>query len=82
MGVSFDAPADNKAFKEKFNFPFDLLTDSDKVASLGFGVQENEKGNAGRMSVLIGPNAKIVKVYGEVKPADHPEQVLADLADA
>ena len=81
LGVSFDAPADNKAFKEKFDFPFDLLTDSDKVASLGFGVQENEKGNAGRMSVLVGPNGTVVKVYGEVKPADHPEQVLADLED-
>ena len=81
LGVSFDSPADNKAFKEKFDFPFDLLTDSDKLASLGFGIQENEKGNASRMSVLVGPNGNIVKVYGEVKPADHPEQVLADLED-
>ena len=32
--------------------------------------------------IKLGPNAKIVKVYGEVKPADHPEQVLADLENA
>ena len=82
LGVSFDAPSVNKAFKEKFDFPYDLLSDLDKETSLRFGVKESDSGNANRMSILIGPNREIIKVYNEVKPADHPEQVLADVESA
>ena len=31
------------------------------------------------MSVLIGPDGKVIKVYNTVKPAEHPDQVLRDL---
>ena len=34
LGVSFDSAADNKAFKDKFDFPYDLLSDGDKGASI------------------------------------------------
>ena len=80
LGVSFDAPADNKAFKEKFDFPYDLLSDGDKRASIRFGASDGSPGNASRVSVLIGPEGEIVKAYEKVTPAEHPEQVLADLA--
>ena len=36
--------------------------------------------NNGRKSVLIGPDRKIAVSYDAVKPADHPDEVLADLA--
>ena len=80
LGVSFDSPADNKAFKEKFDFPYDLLSDGDKGASIRFGASDGSPGNASRVSVLIGPEGEIVKAYEKVTPAEHPEQVLADLA--
>ena len=80
LGVSFDSPADNKAFKEKFGFPYDLLSDGDKGASIQFGASDGSPGNASRVSVLIGPEGEIVKAYEKVTPAEHPEQVLADLA--
>ena len=80
LGVSFDSPADNKAFKEKFDFPYDLLSDGDKRASIRFGASDGSPGNASRGSVLIGPEGEIIKAYEKVTPADHPEQVLADLA--
>ena len=80
MGVSFDAPAANKAFREKFDFPYDLLSDADKTASVAYGAAADTGAkNAARVSVLIGPNGRIAAAYGTVTPADHPDQVLADL---
>ena len=41
-----------------------------------------ESGNqerATRLSVLIGPDGKVVKVYAKPDPATHPAEVLADL---
>ena len=80
LGVSFDSTADNKAFKHKFDFPYDLLSDGDKGASIQFGASDGSPGNASRVSVLIGPDGEIIRAYEKVVPADHPEQVLADLA--
>ena len=80
MGVSFDAPEDNRAFREKFTFPYDLLTDTDKAASIAFGAAEADSAKPSRVSVLIGPDGRIAAAYAEVKPAEHPDQVLADLA--
>jgi len=32
-----------------------------------------------RRSVLIAPDGRVAASYATVKPADHPDQVLADL---
>ncbi len=80
MGVSCDPPADNKAFQEKFSFPYDLLSDEDTSMTASYGVGVRDTGRTDRMSVLIGPDGKVVKAYATVKPAEHPDQVLADLA--
>ncbi len=45
-----------------------------------YGVDLNDSGRTLRKSVLVGPNGKVVKTYDAVKPADHPDEVLADLA--
>jgi len=80
LGISFDTPAENKAFKEKFAFPFPLLSDPERKVGLAYGATEPPgAGNAKRISYLIDPNGKIAKVYPAVKPAEHPDQVLADL---
>jgi len=79
LGVSFDSPGDNKAFKEKFSFPYDLCSDTDKSASIAFGAADTSSAKPTRVSVLIGPDGKVAAAYGTVKPADHPDEVLADL---
>ena len=78
-GVSFDSNADNKAFRDKAEYPYDLLTDNDKSASTDFGVVTSDKGNPNRVSVLIAPDGSIAKTYGTVAPAEHADQVLGDL---
>ena len=80
MGVSCDPCADNKAFREKFSFPYDLLSDEDKSMTVSYGVDLTDSGRTSRKSVLVGPDGKVAKAYDTVKPADHPDEVLVDLA--
>jgi len=40
----------------------------------------NDKGNPTRVSVLVAPDGTVAKAYDTVTPAEHPDQVLADLA--
>ena len=80
VGVSVDAPDANKKFKEKFGFPFDLLSDQSRDVSIAYGAADaKDAPRAKRISYLIGPDGRISKAYAEVKPAEHIAQVLADL---
>ena len=79
MGCSLDSPADNKAFQMKFNFPYDLLSDTDKSMSIAYGAAEGDSTRPTRISVLVGPDGKVAAVYSKVTPADHPDEVLATL---
>jgi thioredoxin-dependent peroxiredoxin len=79
LGCSFDAPEANKAFKDKFDFHFDLLTDADKAMSIAYGAATAESARPARISVLIGPDGKIVRRFDKVTPADHPDEVLGIL---
>ena len=77
--MSFDTPEANRAFQQKFGFPYDLCSDTDKSASIAFGVSEASDPRPKRMSVLVGPDGKVAAAYEKVTPADHPDEVLADL---
>ena len=79
VGVSFDAPADNRAFQSKFDFPYDLLCDTDKAMSIAYGAAAADASHPSRISYLIDAEGKVLKAYATVKPADHPDEVLADL---
>ena len=80
LGISNDAPAKNKKFQDKYQFPFDLLCDEDLSVSVAYGAApDSTAGRANRISYLIGPGGTIKKAYAKVKAADHPEQVLGDL---
>jgi peroxiredoxin len=37
-------------------------------------------GHPRRISYLIGPDGTVLKAYAKVSPADHPNEVLEDLA--
>ena len=80
LGISNDPPDKNKHFKDKFDFPFDLLSDETLATAIAYGAAESaDAGKATRISYVIGPDGKIKKAYGTVKPPEHPDQVLADL---
>ena len=80
LGISRDSEAKNKAFRDKFDFPFDLLCDSDGAMSLLYGaIASADQKNPSRISYLVDPQGVVRKAYAKVRPADHPGEVLQDL---
>jgi len=79
LGISNDAPVKNKKFRQKYDFPFDLLCDEDLKVSIAYGAAYAGDGKASRMSFLIGADGNILKTYNKVKAGDHPEEVLEDI---
>ena len=77
--MSFDPTEANRRFREKQGFPYDLLSDLDKSASIAYGVATAEDPRTPRRSVLIAPDGTVAASYATVKPAEHPDRVLADL---
>ncbi len=87
LGISIDSVTSHKKFADKYKLPFTLLSDEDKIVVEKYGVW-GEKSMYGRKyfgtnrtSFLVDPNGKIVRIYEKVKPAEHADQVLADLKE-
>lgn len=87
FGVSVDSVKSHAKFAEKYELPFTLLADENKDMVNVYGVWAKKKfmgreymGTL-RQSVLIDPSGNVAKVYEEVKPADHAEEVLIDLKE-
>jgi peroxiredoxin Q/BCP len=81
LGISFDNIDENRAFAEKFDFPFRLLCDLDRSVSVAYGAADApEAGYAKRISFMIGEDGRILHAYAKVDPKTHLDQVLSDLA--
>lgn len=83
LGVSVDTAQSHKDFCAKEGLNFKLLADPDTKVSTAYGSTMEYGGAkmAARNTFLINPKGEIAKVYAGVKPADHSEQVLKDLAE-
>ena len=83
LGVSVDNAQSHKEFCAKEGLNFKLLADPDGKVSAQYGSTMEYQGAtmAARNTFLINPEGKIAKVYTSVKPAEHSEQVLKDLAE-
>src|SRR5437660_5814285 len=83
LGVSVDTAQSHKDFCAKEGLNFKLLADPDAKVSTDYGSVMDYKGQklAARNTFIINPNGDIAKVYTGVKPAEHSEQVLKDLAE-
>jgi peroxiredoxin Q/BCP len=84
LGISFDAPEANKAFREKYEFPFRLLSDYDEQVGVKYETRDpgTEKVSfAKRLSYLIDPDGVIRKAYEVTDIPAHPAEVLVDLHD-
>lgn len=85
LGVSPDSVESHVKFKKKFQLPFPLLADEGhKVCSL-YGVwgpkkfMGREYEGVLRTTFLIDEQGSIVKVFENVRPAEHSAEVLAAL---
>ncbi len=85
LGVSTDPVKAHDKFVAKFDLPFPLLADVGKEIVQAYGVW-GEKSFMGRkylgthrVTFLIGPDGRIRKIWPQVKPEEHPAEVLAAL---
>ena len=82
LGVSFDSVEENRAFAEKFGFPFRLLCDVDRRLGLAYGAAgAPDAAHARRISYVIDEAGRILLAYAKVSPGEHLDRVLADLPD-
>jgi thioredoxin-dependent peroxiredoxin len=80
LGVSVDSVSSHKLFDTKYSLGFTLLSDEKKSVSKAYGVLKETGDQARRSSFLINPQGVVVRVYGEVNPENHIEEVLAHLS--
>lgn len=82
VGVSVDSVDSHKQFCTKEGLNFKLLADPDGQVAKQYGSLTNlgVTKYAQRHTFLIDPRGKVEKVYTDVKPSGHSEEVLADLA--
>jgi peroxiredoxin Q/BCP len=78
LGVSTDDNDSHKAFADKHSLPFLLLPDKDKSIARAFGVPVRF-GLAKRVTFVIDKDGKIAKVFPDVSPKGHAQEVLAAL---
>ena len=83
LAVSADSVKSHDQFAQKFRLPFVLLADEDKAIARAYGAW-GEKSFLGRkymglhrITFLIGPDGRIVRIWRKVKPLAHAAEVLA-----
>lgn len=78
FGVSTDSVADNRAFREKFQYPFPILSDLDRSMSVAFGAADClDDAYAKRYTFVIGSNGKVEQSIATKQPASQAETLLA-----
>ncbi|MEE9431598.1 MAG: thioredoxin-dependent thiol peroxidase [Melioribacteraceae bacterium] len=87
LGVSPDPVERHKRFAEKYDLPFTLLSDENKVVLEKYGVWQ-EKNNYGRKymgvvrtTVIIDEKGIVRKIYPKVKVGGHVAQVYSFLKE-
>jgi len=87
LGVSPDDVKSHVKFKKKFDLPFPLLADEGHKVCDEYGVwgpkkfMGKEYEGVLRTTFLIDGNGNIVKVFENVRPAEHSAEVLSVLGE-
>ena len=87
LGVSPDSPEKHAKFKAKYNLPFTLLADTGHKVSEAYGVWGRKKkfgreyDGIFRTTFLIGPGGQVLKVFENVKPDGHSQEILQALKE-
>jgi len=85
LGISPDSVKSHAKFKAKYELPFTILADEDHQVCEAYGVwglkemMGREYNGVFRTTFLIGPDGKVKKVFENVKPKGHSQEVLAVL---
>ncbi len=85
IGISKDSVASHVKFAEKYNLPFILLSDPERIAIEAYGVWQEKKmcGKVGmgvvRTTFIIDENGIIEEIMEKVKPDTNAAEILAKL---
>ncbi len=85
LGVSKDSVKSHKKFADKYDLNFPILSDESTDMIKNYGAWRLKKFmgreymGIERMSVLIGTDGKIEKVYESVKAKEHRDEVVEDM---
>ena len=77
IGISYDKPESLREFKDKYNLPFNFLSDRNKKVAKKFGA--NGLVVPKRMTFVIDGDGKIEKIYKKVNINTHAETILEDI---
>ncbi len=78
FGVSLDNEADNKAFAEKFDFPYPLLCDVGREISMAYqAIQSKDDGYANRITYVIDEQGKIAEAIDQVDTKTHSSDLCS-----
>ena len=80
LGVSLDNEDENKAFAEKFNFPYPLLCDVNREISLAYeAVKGKEDEYASRITYVVDEEGNIKEAISEVDTKTHSGDLCSRL---
>ena len=80
LGISFDGVEDNRAFAEKFGYPFRLLSDPERKVGLAYRAAATAKDRyAKRFTYVIGADGKIEQAIDTQDPAGQASALLPTL---
>lgn len=80
LGVTFSPQDDLKSWAEEVGLECDLLCDMNRAVAIAYGAADSaDQERPKRVSVLVGPDGKVVRTYASPDAAGHPAEALADL---
>ena len=81
LGISLDDSKSHAEFAQKYSLPFPLLADPDGSTAEAYGAlfRLGPIKFSKRHSFIIDPQGVVRKIYREVEPKQHSQQIIADL---
>jgi peroxiredoxin Q/BCP len=79
LGVSFDTPAENSAFAEKYGFNFPLICDTARTIGTAYGANVDPNKGAQRVGVVIDRDGTIAQWHARVDARTWPAEVVGTL---
>ncbi|MBI5611457.1 MAG: peroxiredoxin [Gammaproteobacteria bacterium] len=81
LGISVDNTESHKRFAEKYSLPFPLLSDGDGTIAKTYGAlwSLGPMKFAKRHSFIIDPAGRTAKIYRDVQPERHSQEIIDDL---
>jgi len=87
LGVSPDPVRSHERFRDKYGLNFPLLADEEHRVAVAYGAWGTKKMYGReyvgilRSTFLIGEDGRVEKAYRKVRPAEHAEEVVAELGE-